>query len=134
MKLNEIKKLGINVIEGDIEVDAARLAEDHFFRYSGPSENYRTKAINFLIKKRVDFKSTSNSVSNVVERFVRIICPVCDQTMARENSGGSSDWTTDFSCPCCHTKASITLPCDGISFCFDRTVENVVTKTKIQGV
>ena len=60
MKINEIKELGLNINENDIEVDLMRIVEHHYFNRP-TKKDYRIEAIDFCIKRKLPFHTTTNN-------------------------------------------------------------------------
>ncbi len=122
MKLSELQK-HIPIVEGDVEVDPTDTLEHHFFgkHYSGV--DYRDRAINFAIERRLPVTTTQNNGATLIERFVKVACPVCGADMARDGATGNGEsLTTEFRCDHCGVAAELTIPTPGgITFIF-RTV------------
>lgn len=103
----------------DIDVNPLRIAEDYYF-HQPYTNDYRDEAIKAVVKKKLSFDSTCNSVFEIAKKFIHVSCPGCNKTKLEAKGGtGSGDiFHIDYQCPLCETKVSITIPVDGISINF----------------
>ncbi len=124
-KIDELGLLGLlpKTLK-DIELDPVRLVVDDEFNRpdrTGLRKDYRLRAIDRLIADRLPLRSEHNIEHNVVRKFVRLICPYCDDSGSRPalpidiemrvtgGTGNGSGNTTQFKCPACGSTASLTL-------------------------
>ena len=121
MKRPQLLDLGIRpaALE-DADLDVARLVvEEEFNRKTSvlrPSADYRSRAIDRLIKLRCPWSTERNITTFVMGRLLRVKCPYCDGTMApREHSGCGDSATLEYACGC-GASAGVTVPHDGVAF------------------
>ncbi len=116
MKLNELKE--IIPIPDDIEVNHMQAIENYFF-HNLKVANYRTKAIDFCIEKKLSILTTANNGYELLKRFVYVKCPKCNSSMEGTTGGGNGDCETiTYICEC-GNKANLTIPVDsGLSIEF----------------
>ena len=113
MKLSEIKKLGLN--ENDIEVDAFRtIVSAEFAR--GTGKDYRISAIERALRLKIPFTTEQNTIYDMTDFVLDVKCPTC-KTKAKKSGGGGSSYsmTIDYRCGKCKTVISLHFPSVGIS-------------------
>lgn len=115
MKISELSKL--IPIDKDPEINHMDAIEDYFFNKRG--SDYRESAINFAIKHDLPILTTANNAYELMEKFVRLICPKCGNTLKGNGGGGCNDiHTINFKCECgTSANLSITVP-GGLNFKF----------------
>lgn len=122
MKLNDaLTALGIKTApQGSDQVNALQVAISHEFdrrtaNYKKEALDYRERALNRCINRKVSFTSEGNSLHTFLKKYVRFICPCCDSTIQAGNGGGTADtWSANFECQSCKTAISLRLDNDGI--------------------
>jgi Zn finger protein HypA/HybF involved in hydrogenase expression len=121
--LNDLKKQ-LNLTDEEINncVNWVNLIEQHFFN-GKTIDNYRNKAIDFCIENKIDFTVTQNNPFEMLDRFVRLVCPKCSQLMSVNKSSGGDTHThhITYRCPNCSIEGSLRIDVpDGMSFHFKK--------------
>jgi hypothetical protein len=129
MITDTFNKLGIPANLNSVDINPLILAEQHFFskpHKDGEINDYRKKAVNLCIDKRVNFSSTANNAYPMSHDFIQIKCPLCGGVMKTNGGGGSGNHTTiRYTCTKDGMKSSITIPYDGINFDFSDAINSV---------
>jgi hypothetical protein len=119
-----VEALKIHKPVEDDDVNPLRVAINHEFNrrvkpLDGELPDYRERAIDLVVKARLNFSSEWNTTSNLAKRFLKAICPSCGNTIESRGGGGNSHvWTLDFHCAHCGTHLTLTMPHDGIVISF----------------
>ena len=123
MNVTTLKGL-IPVDEGRVNVDHVAEIETHFFKFAR-GEDYRNRAIDFMIKRNIPIHSSHNNQFELAKRFLNMVCPRCGKTMKSSGGGGTSEhMTINFDCvKKCGTRGSIDVPLHGIEFSFSRKIK-----------
>ena len=121
MKIKEIGKIkGLRIHTEEIEVDATSVIEHAFFEDRNCS-NYRKDSIEYMVKNKIDFHSTTNSSHEMFKKFVKVECPQCHKDMTLNSGGGNGSASTAlYVCNKCGINTSITIPCEGINVNWSR--------------
>jgi hypothetical protein len=115
------QSLGLNPDKVETEdVNPLRTAITfEFGRHVMASEprDYRDRALDRCISKRVSFAIEQNTVVNAVQRMISVRCPECGVHMERNpHSGGTSHaMGFSFSCAACAVTVKLSLPSDFLS-------------------
>lgn len=120
MKQAKLRKLGFTKKELDAyEISAINFIEDSFFHRKDIS-SYREEAIKFCVENKVSFHNTQNNSYEVLGKFVKVFCPVCNKEMeSSHGSGNGSVASRGYKCKKCGVEADLTIPIPyGISFRF----------------
>lgn len=107
---------------GDINVNPLAVAETSAFNRPHPRKgkrDYRTTALDAVLKLRVGFDSTCNGAHQLFLKLFTIKCPYCASKMKCTGGGGATSGavggtTPRFSCPKCKSQVFISMPWDGI--------------------
>lgn len=117
MKLSDLRKI-LSKTDEEIDVNHMRVLENHFFNLKD-EKDYRNKAIDFAIEKRLSFWNTANNTYDMVKRFISIKCPKCGKPMEMQGGGGSGGSTTvRFRCKECKSESGLTISEEDIYFEF----------------
>lgn len=121
MDLKKFKeKIGKEIEDKEISIDTTHTLEDIFFNDKESKEDYRNRTIDFSIRHRMSFGITANNGFNLLKRFVKIKCPVCNEEMELTYGSGNNIVTTGvYKCKKCKVENSISIPHhNGFSFIF----------------
>ena len=94
-----------------------RLAISEEFNKRG-STNYRDRAIDRVMKARINFTSEPNSMYNLVEKLVKIVSPETSETLTPKSGGGNNDSLTFTFKDSIGNEYHLTIPNDGLSVKF----------------
>lgn len=123
MQISELKNLGLGIKIDDIEVDATDVIERAFFG-NHTCNDYRNESIDYMVKNKIDFHSTCNSIFNVTKRFIKIVCPTCKRNMVYISGGGSADsFHHSYRCEHCQTQADLSIPSEGFRVIFKHEID-----------
>ena len=123
LKLTQLEDLGIVAEKtlDDMYVDVGQIVtSDEFDKRTRRGDNekdYRERAIDRLMRYKLDFQTNANIIYDLVRRTIKMDCPICFKGMTMRGGGGSAQMhIIDYDCPEHHVRISLSLPSDGISF------------------
>lgn len=93
-------------------------AFESFYFGKKTAMRYEKKAVERVVKEKVSFHSTCNSIFLIIKTYVKISCPSCGKEMTTNSAGGNSEqYTVNFRCEC-GVRVDISCPTDGFSVRF----------------
>ncbi len=105
-------------INESAEINPLACAESKFFNQKYElGVNYRDQAIDYVATNKLPFASTCNSIFNIAERFISVVCCYCGgKTKSSGGGGNGSMMTVDYFCenPDCNARHSLTFHDGGI--------------------
>lgn len=88
--------------------------------FSTHSSHYTVRAIDIVVSRELNFASTCNSLCDLAERYISVLCPKCGKALSAKNGGGNSEvCSIEFSCDC-GTTTTLTMPWDAFSCQFPK--------------
>ena len=85
MKKSELLSYLHNTKESDIEIDfSVAIVQDEFNNRT--KGDYREESIDRLIKSGKDWHTEGNIDHNVKKRFIKVLCPYCNEEMELFNT------------------------------------------------
>jgi hypothetical protein len=117
MKKEEaLQYVSADAIDAEIDVDLCRVVVSQEFRrkrFPMDKVDYREAALTRLVRMKAPFSTDGNVGWNAVKRWVRVVCPYCDQPMAPSTSSGSSGGSTHtFACVECGARLDMHMPAE----------------------
>jgi hypothetical protein len=90
MEIQELKKKveGLRVNWEELDVDLTEIVEHAFFEKPGHTD-YRKESIQYMVRNKIDFHSTCNSVFDVARMYLKFECPHCGKEMKMCGGGGA---------------------------------------------
>jgi predicted RNA-binding Zn-ribbon protein involved in translation (DUF1610 family) len=119
MKIRDLKKILPSIRTDDIEVDTMEVIESHFFDLPS-NEDYRKRAIDFVLKEKKSFNTTCNCVYKFAVAYVQVVCPKCGKYLVGSSGSGTTNrHSVGYRCEKCKVTVTITTPSDGYAVSFD---------------
>lgn len=121
MKLKQARELINSKILDEMYVDYGHLVTDEEFHRKGDHDKrYEERAVERLLKEKVDFFSNCNIVFELISKIATFKCPSCGEVMERDGGSGSGEGVTvTYQCKC-KICFSISLYDNGLSFKFPK--------------
>ena len=97
------------------EVNPLRVALNHEFDSKDSGSDYRERAIDRVVAAKLEFSSETNTFYSLSKRYVKVVCPYCENIISGHGGGGNFlTETVDFPCKC-GARVSLTMLSRGIS-------------------
>lgn len=102
----------------DVYVNPLRLALTYEFGKKCQN-NYRIRAINRCLHRKIDFTSECNTVVELATSLLAVKCPVCGRNMKYYSASGTGQaMTVRWRCSKDKTEAHVDLPSESIAIRF----------------